>query len=375
MAAWGVTGRDRAPGSRWSRGRRIGRWPLALVCAVVGFAFTAVQDVGDWVTYSDHSLAQLGVYVGKGLGFDAIHAAGCLVFALAFGPALMRSIARFATRLQVTWQPPARRRARRSRSSLAVGGLAGRPARRRRGRRARPPATSCSRPERATAASAPRPASPRRAVLRLGGARARRRRASTRRTSSKDGHSLLGYIELGAGAASDPGSLERTILVAARRRAAGRASAGATWSRRSSATSVANGSVVGPDQPDRVRGARAARGRRRAAARERCRWLVAPAGPRRRLQLRTAGGASDVDDTGAALEALAGTAPGASTRARAVALHRAASRTATAASRASRAPARTPSRRRWRSRACSRPASTRRAAPRRAVAARVPAAR
>ena len=26
------------------------------------------QDVGDWVTYSDHSLAALGVYVGKGPG-------------------------------------------------------------------------------------------------------------------------------------------------------------------------------------------------------------------------------------------------------------------------------------------------------------------
>ena len=55
-------------------GRRIGRWPLALVCGVAGFAFTAVQDLGDWVTYSDHSRAQLGVYVVKGIGFDAVHA-------------------------------------------------------------------------------------------------------------------------------------------------------------------------------------------------------------------------------------------------------------------------------------------------------------
>src|SRR5262249_28562238 len=84
---------------------RIGRWPLAIVCFLTGFAFTVVQDVGDWVTYSDHSAQQLGIYVGKGLGFDAIHAAGCFAFALALGPAMTRSIQRFARRLQITWLP------------------------------------------------------------------------------------------------------------------------------------------------------------------------------------------------------------------------------------------------------------------------------
>ncbi len=95
-----------APAWRCAGRRPIGRWPLAIVCGVVGFAFTAVQDVGDWVTYSDHSLAQLGVYVGQGLGFDAIYAGGCVVFALAFGPALLRSIQRFTRRLEITWLPP-----------------------------------------------------------------------------------------------------------------------------------------------------------------------------------------------------------------------------------------------------------------------------
>src|ERR1022692_3020299 len=104
MVAWGATGLLGA-GLALSAGRRIGRWPLAIVCCVAGFAFTAFQDFGDWVTYSDHSASQLRVYLGQGLGFDAIHAAGCLVFALAFGPALTRSITRFASRLQVTWRP------------------------------------------------------------------------------------------------------------------------------------------------------------------------------------------------------------------------------------------------------------------------------
>ncbi len=105
MAGWGATGLIGAGLAVATRGR-IGRWPLAIVCAVVGFGFTVLQDVGDWVTYSDHGLAQLGIYVGKGVGFDAVHAAGCFVFALAFGPALLRSIARFTTRLQVRWVAP-----------------------------------------------------------------------------------------------------------------------------------------------------------------------------------------------------------------------------------------------------------------------------
>jgi energy-coupling factor transport system substrate-specific component len=86
MAGWGAAGVLGAGLARTGllRGSRGG---LAIVCCGAGFAFTALQDVGDWVTFSDHSRAQLGVYVGQGLGFDAIHAAGCLAFALAFGPA------------------------------------------------------------------------------------------------------------------------------------------------------------------------------------------------------------------------------------------------------------------------------------------------
>jgi energy-coupling factor transport system substrate-specific component len=105
MAAWGATGVLGAVLARVTRGR-LGRWPLAIVCGAAGFAFTAVQDVGNWAIYTDHGLAQLSAYVGTGLGFDAVHAAGCVVFALAFGPALIRSVTRFARRLEVTWIPP-----------------------------------------------------------------------------------------------------------------------------------------------------------------------------------------------------------------------------------------------------------------------------
>jgi energy-coupling factor transport system substrate-specific component len=102
MLGWGATGIAGALLARATKGH-IGRLPLALVSFVLGFAFTALQDFGDWIAYSDHSFTQLGIYVGKGLGFDLVHATGCFVFAMLFGPALIRTLQRFKTRTQVTW--------------------------------------------------------------------------------------------------------------------------------------------------------------------------------------------------------------------------------------------------------------------------------
>jgi energy-coupling factor transport system substrate-specific component len=82
------------------------RWPLAVACGLLGFGFTAFQDVGDWVTYSDHSLAELGTYVSTGVGFDAVSAVAGVGFALLFGPALVRSLRRFRLRLDVQWVAP-----------------------------------------------------------------------------------------------------------------------------------------------------------------------------------------------------------------------------------------------------------------------------
>jgi energy-coupling factor transport system substrate-specific component len=106
MAGWGLVGIAGALLARGTRGR-IGPASLAANSLVIGLAFTALQDFGDWVTYSDHSLGQLDVYVGKGVGFDLIHACGCFAFALAFGPGLIRGLRRFRKRLHVTWLPSA----------------------------------------------------------------------------------------------------------------------------------------------------------------------------------------------------------------------------------------------------------------------------
>jgi energy-coupling factor transport system substrate-specific component len=66
--------------------------------------FGAFMNLHQWINYSgDHSLAKLVATFGTALPFDLAHAAGNVVFALAFGPALVNALARFRTRFDVVW--------------------------------------------------------------------------------------------------------------------------------------------------------------------------------------------------------------------------------------------------------------------------------
>ncbi len=334
MAAWGATGvlgaalawvttprirADRTPGAAPDRATtgqpRIGRWPLAIVCCAAGFAFTAFQDVGDWVTYSDHSVAQLGVYVGQGLGFDAIHAGGCLIFALAFGPALIRSIQRFARRLQVTWIPlrpadPARP-ARVAAPLLAVvliSGLA--------------PGLSVPAPARAASAVLTRSVD---YLLRAenpdGGFGAAPGQVSNQLYSgwaalglaaagqdpyrvARGGHGLIAYVRTGP-PLSDPGSLERTILVI---RAAGLSAA--NFGGRDLVAALERDVRADGSVSRQVNWTSFAVLALRAAGvvppARTFSWLVHEQDRDGGFSFAGAGSQSDVDDTGAALEALAG---------------------------------------------------------------------
>ena len=315
MAGWGATGLIGAwlalAGGRRSGRLGLGRWPLAVVCTIVGFAFTALQDVGDWVNYSDHSTAQLAVYVGRGLGFDAVHAAGCLLFALAFGPALARSVGRFASRLTVTWQPPVGAAVLAVLACLSLGASAGMLG-----------ALWPAAPQSAQAAGGLQgvvayllraqnpdgglgaaPGQPSSELYAGWGALGLASAGVDPAGVSRDGHSLAGYLR--ASPPGDPGSLERTILAL---RAAGlRATdaGGTDLVSRLKAAIRPDGSVgeqtnltafavlalraAGVQVPARTLG-----------------WLAAQADGDGGFNFATAGGTSDADDTGAALEALAG---------------------------------------------------------------------
>jgi energy-coupling factor transport system substrate-specific component len=101
MLGWGVCG---AAGALLAPLLR-NRWVLAAVAAALGFAFSASMDVWLWWGFSPHTGAALAAVVGRGLWFDAAHAGGNVVLALAAGPELRRLLDRYATRLhtEVVW--------------------------------------------------------------------------------------------------------------------------------------------------------------------------------------------------------------------------------------------------------------------------------
>jgi energy-coupling factor transport system substrate-specific component len=325
MAGWGATGVLGAGLARVS-GRRIGRWPLAVVCAVVGFAFTALQDVGDWVTYSDHSATALGVYVGKGIGFDFVHAGGCLLFALALGPALIRSLSRFAMRLQVTWQPLVVVLILASgawlasqpelggvgRALAATGAVARQAA-------AGTPAGYLLAAQNPDGGFGPAPGQPSLQLYAGWAALGLAAAGENPQDVQHGGHSVIDYIATGLAANTDPGSVERTILVL---RAAGLSpeSFGARNLVGALEADIGrNGSVS--DQTNLTAFAvLALRAAGVGPAPATLSWLVRQQDSDGGFNFAVRGGSSDVDDSGAVLEALAGAGGAAASHARARAL-------------------------------------------------------
>ncbi len=103
MAAWGLVGLLGAGLARVAP--RAGRVPLALACAFAGLLFGELLNASLWINYSDHTLAALLAYMGRGVPFDAAHVLGNVAFCLAFGPAFVRALQRFETRMHVRWIP------------------------------------------------------------------------------------------------------------------------------------------------------------------------------------------------------------------------------------------------------------------------------
>jgi energy-coupling factor transport system substrate-specific component len=81
------------------------RGPLALTCFALGFAFDAFMDVWEWLSFYPHTWQAFTALYVRGIWFDAAHAGGNLVLALAAGPELRQLLERFARRLkaEIVW--------------------------------------------------------------------------------------------------------------------------------------------------------------------------------------------------------------------------------------------------------------------------------
>jgi energy-coupling factor transport system substrate-specific component len=101
MVAWGACGLLGGLAAPLLRGRV----PLALTCFALGFAFDAVMDVWEWLSFFPHTWQAFAALYARGIWFDVAHATGNLVLALAVGPELRRLLERYARRLraEVVW--------------------------------------------------------------------------------------------------------------------------------------------------------------------------------------------------------------------------------------------------------------------------------
>ena len=212
MVAWGGVGVAGAGLARATRGRELGRVPLAIACGLAGLAFGAFMDVYQWTLAARQDLPTYLAVSGTSLPYNLAHAIGNVVFCLLIGPAFIRALRRYRRRFEVRWQPatavasvallaatvaatlPDRAHGRRlaGGQGRALPRAGPEPRRRLRRRRRGSARASCS------------PAGPR-----SGLAAARR---NPRDVARRGGKSITAYMRR-ARRLSDLGELERTILV------------------------------------------------------------------------------------------------------------------------------------------------------------------
>jgi len=101
MVAWGLCGLIGGLAAPLLR-RRL---PLAVTCFALGFAFDALLNVWEWLSFYPHTWQAFTALYARGIWFDAAHATGNFVLALAAGPELRRLLERYARRLkaEVVW--------------------------------------------------------------------------------------------------------------------------------------------------------------------------------------------------------------------------------------------------------------------------------
>lgn len=104
MAAWGAVGLVGASLGALS-GRRLGRLGIAIACGLSAAGAKEVMNVYEWTIGASHSWPAFLFTAGKGLPYDITDTAASFVFGLAFGPELARLLGRMRTRMTVTWAP------------------------------------------------------------------------------------------------------------------------------------------------------------------------------------------------------------------------------------------------------------------------------
>jgi energy-coupling factor transport system substrate-specific component len=104
MAAWGMVGLAGAALGILSR-RRLGRVELAVACALAAIAAKEVMNLYTWTLGASHTPAAFLAIAATALPFDITDMVASFFFGLAFGPELARLLARMRARMNVSWEP------------------------------------------------------------------------------------------------------------------------------------------------------------------------------------------------------------------------------------------------------------------------------
>jgi energy-coupling factor transport system substrate-specific component len=107
MVAWGGVGVGGALLARLSRGREPGRAKLALACAVAGAGFGAFMDVYQWSFTAEQTAGSYGAVAGTSLPYNLAHVIGNVGFALVIGPTFIRMLRRYRRRFDFSWEQAA----------------------------------------------------------------------------------------------------------------------------------------------------------------------------------------------------------------------------------------------------------------------------
>jgi energy-coupling factor transport system substrate-specific component len=106
MLGWGAVGllggALRAAGPR-----RLPTLAIALACALGAELFNLIVDLYTWTGTGSHTLAAFGLVLTQAFPFDITHVIASFAFGLLFGSVLLRMLLRVRARMQVQWSAPA----------------------------------------------------------------------------------------------------------------------------------------------------------------------------------------------------------------------------------------------------------------------------
>ncbi|MGA7704575.1 MAG: prenyltransferase/squalene oxidase repeat-containing protein [Solirubrobacteraceae bacterium] len=104
MAAWGLVGLAGAALGRISK-RSLGRFGIALACAVMALVAKEIMNVYTWTLGASHTPAAFFLTAGQALPYDITDTVASFLFGFAFGPELARLLGRVRARMTVEWKP------------------------------------------------------------------------------------------------------------------------------------------------------------------------------------------------------------------------------------------------------------------------------